>query len=334
MNNISPEVHCETADKGGSLLNNWVKESQKRIYTPVLKDLFDYYLDIGLQIQLSSIMREVPEEYQDPFFHTLITHVTKEKPVFIYSIGAGFGVDKEKSAFMAAITDILWTTSLMVDDVVDEDTQRANRGTCWVLYGKERTMASVNSILGILYEKLDRKVFPRSTHYLVNDILKGMESFDSKAIKDVETVEEEVAININKRAMFHCEFPVVAMLGGYQSDQEIKLGSETLYTVNMEGQILNDVKDLVSTNLYGRKSFSDIRGGIMTIPLVMLYKGLNEEQKRYFCSIFGHRDLTNNELENFHEIVYTKLPRFEIFERVRTGYSHFLELMGRIDSIY
>ena len=101
----------------------------------------------------------------------------------------------------------------------------------------------------------------------------------------------------------------------------------------MAGQILNDVKDLVSTNLYGRKSFSDIRGGIMTIPLVMLYKGLNEEQKRYFCSIFGHRDLTNNELENFHEIVYTKLPRFEIFERVRTGYSHFLELMGRIDSI-
>lgn len=68
-------------------------EIESRIREPVVKLLYQRYVDYGLLETSTEILSSLPQQYSGPLLHTLRSHVTKEKPILTYAIGESQGME-------------------------------------------------------------------------------------------------------------------------------------------------------------------------------------------------------------------------------------------------
>lgn len=297
-----------------------------RIRVPALSSLYQKFIADGIEQTSWEIIDSFPESVRRPLLYTLTIHVTKEKPVFIYAIGKHS--DQTKSQFVAASTDLLWALSLIMDDVVDNDIQRADKDTAWVIFGKQPVEDAMKIILERLIQTQARRISPRVAAFLQECVDDGMRSLFAPQIHSLDSTEEDILKNIDQRARFHCEYPMMAIFeGSERSEQQLRLGAEALFASNRAGQILNDVKDLVPSNLYGRSLFSDIIGGTNTIPLRMMLETIKGADKRLLEEVFGKRELDPRTLSDLENLVLAYLPRRQIYRKVSGIYKHSADIM-------
>lgn len=303
------------------------KEAVKaRIEVPTIASFYQRFEDNRLEQASWEIMSGIPEIKRKPLLYTLTTHVTKEKPVFIYAIGKH--PDQAKAQFIAASTDLLWALSLMMDDVVDNDTQRADRDTAWVIFGKQPVEDNIRMILERLVQAQAQRISPKTAVFLRECVDEGMRSLFAPQIHSLDSTEEDILQNIDQRARFHCEYPMRAIFeGSERSEQQSRLGTEALFASNRAGQILNDVKDLVPNNLCGRSLFRDIVSGTTTIPLRMMADTIKGADKKLLEGSFGKKELEPVTLINLEDLVFTNLPRKLIYQKVFSIYERFVDIM-------
>lgn len=136
------------------------EQTRSRLKQPTLEFLYQEYAANGILENLVEILQKIPKDYLDPILLTLTTHVTKEKPLLVYSMGKSFGVNEDKTRTVAAVVDLLWALSLMIDDIQDTDTRRAGRTTAWVEYGEEYTYQTaklgLKAILDVLEDRFGK----------------------------------------------------------------------------------------------------------------------------------------------------------------------------------
>ena len=305
-------------------LENFGILTQKRIFTPIIGEFYSEFIRNETNQTLAEILSQVPATYHPPILHTLTTHVTKEKPIFVYGIGKNFA-DENKVRFVAASTDLLWCLSLIVDDIVDEDTQRANRETAWVIYSKEESHKAAQVTYEALLDLTGKTLSPQMRMLLTECVQDGIQSLNESSIRRLGTSIEDLLANMDRRARFHCEYPIRA-LSSSRTTEIASLAIEGLLSVNRAGQILNDTKDLVPSKIYGRKVFSDLRSGTATIPLVVLYQELTEGEKQLLENCFGNASLVTENINSLSRTIALKLSRERIHSLVLTNYEKFLNL--------
>ncbi len=313
-------------------LDNLTILIRERIFSPVIKELYNEFINNGTYQYLIEILSQIPAEYHPPILHTLATHVTKEKPVFIYGIGMSNFVDAKKTRFVAASVDLLWCLSLMVDDIIDRDRLRANKKTAWSIYGEKETYKSAEIAFEVLQESTAETLSPSIRTLLVEAVKDSLNSLGDSVIRDMNAGVNDILRNIDRRARFHCEYPIKALFAGKENEETTFLAMEALFCANRAGQILNDTKDLVPSRIYGRDLFADVRSGTVTIPLAMLREVATTEERQRLTECFNAPYLTlgqRNWLQNFVNI---KLPRSQIFALVLQNYSRFLEIMRKIST--
>lgn len=299
-----------------------------RIKVSVVASLYQKFEDIGLEQASWEITSNIPETERRPLLYTLTTHVTKEKPIFIYSIGKHSLHHLDRVKFLAAATDLLWSLSLMMDDIVDNDIQRADKDTAWTVYGRKQVEDSINHILERLIQAQAQRISPQSAIFLRECVDDGIKSLFAPQIHSLDSTEGDIFQNIDQRARFHCEYPIRAIFEGIEgSEQQLKLGVEALFASNRAGQILNDAKDLIPSNLYGRSLFSDIVGGTITLPLRMMVETVKGADKKLLEGVFGKRELDPRTLSNLEDLVLANLPRHRIYQKVSSIYEHFTDTM-------
>lgn len=310
-----------------STLENLEILTRERIFTPIIGEFYNEFVRNGTNQALVEILSEVPTEYHPPILYTLTTHVTKEKPIFVYGVGSHYFDNKDKVRFIAASTDLLWCLSLIVDDIVDEDTQRANKETSWYIYGKEKSYESARVVFKNFQDLIERTLSPKTKELLFECVEDGVKSLKDPAIRRLDSSIESILDNVNRRARFHCEYPIRALFSTEESQEIASLASEGLFCINRAGQILNDVKDLVPSEIYGRKLFSDISSGTATIPLVMLYGELVGEEKHLLKDCFNNPSLISERIDWLNKIIIQRLPRKRIYSLILENYRQFLKLM-------
>lgn len=308
-------------------LENLEGLTRERILTPIVGEFYNEFMRNGTNRALIEILSEVPTKYRSPILHTLTTHVTKEKPIFVYGIGNRYFANEDKVRFIAASTDLLWCLSLIVDDIVDEDTQRANRETSWYIYGKEKSYESAEVVFKNLQDLTERALSQRAKDLLIECVDDGVKSLKDPAIKKLDSGIESVLDNVNRRARFHCEYPIRVLFSTEESQEIASLANEGLFCVNRAGQILNDVKDLVPSGIYSRRVFSDISSGTTTVPLIMLYEELTGEEKQLLKDCFNNPPLISEQINWLNRIITQRLPRERIYSLILENYRQFLELM-------
>jgi len=237
--------------------------------------------------------RRPARQHQEPLIHTLSAHVTKEKPIFIYILSPNYAKQDGSARKLSATVDLLWCVSLMYDDFVDQDQERSGKKAAWVQYGQERTMDSVNATLDTIARNLDCN-FGGHAHVLCKHYIdRGILSIEEQKQLPLDCTLEDLISNYIKRAEFHTVFPLSLIYGGNIEGRAKALSA--IEDLNIAGQILNDIKDLLPNYSWNRKGFSDVRNGLLTLPILHLLRGLDSNEQEIFKRIFGGKTLSEEE---------------------------------------
>lgn len=306
------------------------KRSKIRLVHPVVTYLYHAFVSEGILATASRILETIPKPSQDPIIHTLTTHVTKEKPLFVYSLATSVGASKPDSTLLAASVDILWALALMYDDIEDNDFKRAGVDASWVVYGKEKTLQAtrdgLQSTVSALGFSFGQQVAERCMHY----VQQGLESIAEHRVLTLYHPLTEVIENYVKRAYFHTAFPVEALdivlgLGFIKQPSLIALNE-----VNLAGQILNDTKDFTSERFFGRESYRDIKNGLVTVSIKLLWDELDSQQRSRFSTIFGKGTINASEKLVLDEIIGRPGILFQLRSIMQTRYQISLENFQKV----
>ncbi|MBI4036640.1 polyprenyl synthetase family protein [Candidatus Daviesbacteria bacterium] len=274
-----------------------------RINAPTVLSVFEEWKNRGLLFLTQEFLGRLEPETAIPIHHSFVTHVHKEKGLFVEVLGKNLGINSDIRKPLAVSADMLWAISLMFDDIEDEDTMRGNLQTCWVKFGKQQTLAAAlngtKKLLEYLTEKVGNSTVASScTRY----IQIGLRSLREHRLMDLETPVGIITRNYENRCDFHGTFQLSAMWTESQEDQKFKLAISGLRLFNQGGQLINDLKDFTDGDLYGR-SFSDIRRGVPTIPLSYLYNLLSPTDRSTLLAFFGKGTITPTDSMVINELV-------------------------------
>lgn len=275
-----------------------------RINNPTVLSVFEEWKNRGLLFLAQEFLGQLEPETAIPIFHSFVTHVYKEKGLFIEVLGKNLGISSNIRKPLAVSADMLWAISLMFDDIEDEDTIRGNLQTCWVKFGKRQTLAAASNGTKKLLEYLTEKVGnPTVADSCTKYIQIGLRSLRAHRLMDLETPVGIITHNYENRCDFHGTFQLGAMWAESQNeDHKFKLAISGLRLFNRAGQLINDIKDFTGGDLYGR-SFSDIRRGVPTVPLSYLYHLLSPADKSTLSTLFGKGIITPSDSIVISELV-------------------------------
>ena len=274
------------------LENTIRKKTEIRLRDDVVKDLFDVYCDRGILEAVSQILYEVPQEVLDPVIHTLGSHVTKEKPVFAYAVFQSIGQEEKTSVQVGAIVDLLWSFSLMYDDMFDQDLKRSGMPAAWVEFGSDQAYKSAQ----VGFEAVNliaNRYFGNEASFKI-DRLVGMGIESLKAHRDIKPGASISTLldNYRLRALFHTALPFV-LIDQLPDDKNVAFLA--VENVNLAGQIMNDLKDVSPKYIWLREGFSDIRSGVMSVPLSILLERLEPVDKMKILGLFGNCEMSESD---------------------------------------
>lgn len=266
--------------------------TKERIYNPVVFSLYDAYVEFGMLDRLVEIVNNVPSINRPPLVHTLSTHVTKEKPVLTYLLAPR--KNPNQPDLMGAVVDVLWSVSLMYDDMVDKDTYRAGVKSAWVVYGQSETEETIRAVLEVVFRSLSSHYGERAALLCQEDISLSIGSITRHQSLKLDCNVEELLKNYAERAAFHTHFPISLFYqnGGENFEDCLK----ALVDLNIAGQILNDLKDFSAEFDWQRDSFSDLRNGLVSLPLKILWDRLGQPDRGRLGTVFGKAQVDRSEL--------------------------------------
>ena len=272
-----------------------IKEvTERKIENETVRVLFDGYCDTRILNEVGNIVDQIPSELREPIIHTLGSHITKEKPMMVYSALRSKEISDNKAIPISATVDILWALSLMYDDMFDQDKKRAGETSAWVKFGSDTTFKSAQAGLEAVKDRLNLAVGSEAGQTVDKYIGKSLVSLkEHKQIKLGSGVEC-LLTNYSHRSLFHTGLPFALVdIPTFSSETSFI----ALDIVNIAGQILNDLKDVSPKYAWIRESFSDIRTAVTTVPIEIMFGSLPEHDKEKFKSMFGKANLEDDEKE-------------------------------------
>ena len=122
---------------------------------------------------------------------------------------------------------------------------------------------------------------------------------------DLDTPIGILVSNYENRCDFHATYQLQAMFRILLSDKypvDMRSLIKAFRLINQSGQLINDLKDFVAGDMYGR-GYSDIRNSVPTVPLVYLYRVLGARDRAFLKSLYGKSILTSTDMCIVEEMI-------------------------------
>lgn len=271
------------------------RQITERVKFPIVSEVYEEWKKKGLLEETVKIIGELPDTLAEPIVHSFTTHVHKEKGLFVYLIAEELGLDSHLAKPLAVSGEILWALALMMDDIQDEDLTRGGVESCWAKFGRERTEQSAYLGLNALMKYIEAALGDSVARKCMKYVDMGFRSLEEHKQMGLDTPHGVILRNYERRCDFHGIFQLDSIFGLKNTDplKQSKLVSGLRYYYR-GGQLINDLKDLLSGDLYGR-AYSDIRNGVPTIPLLDMYTNLQPQRRGRLKEIFGKRVVSADE---------------------------------------
>lgn len=258
--------------------------SRLRLHEPAIAWFYEDFVTRGVLEKEAAIVDTFPKQLRVPIIHTLGTHVTKEKPQFVFHLGTVANYLQDQTTSLAAVTDLLWSFALIYDDIHDHDEKRGGKQTAWKEFGTDVAMKSIESGYANVLQFVAHNFSPSRAEECKEYIEIGINSLSKHKQLSVDSPLPLIEKNYIDRARFHTDFPIAALFpNSIQKDNAM----QALQQINFAGQILNDVKDLLPENVSGRPNFSDIRERVVTIPIKYLWEEGTSEEKNLIAQLMS-----------------------------------------------
>lgn len=273
--------------------------------------LRNVYYSEKINERANELIEQAGDVAKEPVEYTHELWFSKAKTVLPFLIAQSLGIENQKTVDIAAAVDVLWTLSVMVDDIYDNDQLRRSKPAAWTIYGKAETYRAAEKSLAALLREIATTVSPEAANLCKDSIDIGLGSIERHKKIGLGDSLEALESNYQERDRFFSATPL-EIIGTFSPDkaEELASGGNALETYYLGGQIGNDLDDLFGGA--GRKQkYSDIRSGLVTIPIKIMWDSLDETEKAGFLSVFGKGELTDDEQRQLGNY----LAKYDIFDK-------------------
>ncbi len=181
-----------------------------------------------------------------------------------------------KLLYSAAAVEMVHTSSLILDDIIDESEIRRGKATVQAKYGKPVAICVANYIIAMAFSMLGRKGFSDMASELTDIVEHACsgEMFENLHIYDTTTTEEEYLLTIKGKTGYAfggvCKMSAI-ILG--RTDDEIFAAKQFGECVGNIFQIRDDLLDWTMTEKdLGKPVNADFVAGLYTLPALYAFK--------------------------------------------------------------
>ncbi len=267
------------------------KEIEKYIVDPEAY-YRDLYINLGIRDKADQLIQSLGS-MAEPIRYTHDLWYSKTKPVLPAIMALEAGVPQDKVAKVGAVVDVLWTLSVVVDDIQDKDETRRSKPAAWRVYGADNTYHSAEAGLAATVKYLSKEIGPYAGQSCVDSVNLGMASIKKHQAFDLAVRPSTLHQNYWERDAFFSSLPIEVLLPDPKDPRRIA-SLACLENYYIGGQLGNDIQDLTRPEPNGLLRLSDIKNGLVTIPIQKLWSQLDESEKQTFEKVFGRKELDDS----------------------------------------
>jgi octaprenyl-diphosphate synthase len=201
------------------------------------------------------------------------------RPLLCVMIGTALGGNYEDIIGVAAIPELIHTSSLIFDDVVDWDAERRGKPTTHAVFG---VGSSVMGGVTVAVESMEASSphgmeFIKLTLWAMRRLTVG-NAEELLRIRQLDEDQYMHVIDFKTAALFEAACKFGAMAAGATS-QQIDDAAEYGRCVGQMYQLCDDIVDVEKSIKLG-KAIGDIQNGVITLPLIYTYRMTERDAMR------------------------------------------------------
>lgn len=215
--------------------------------------------------------------------------------------------NKAKLIRNAALVELIHTTSLIHDDIIDKAASRRNKPTLNNLYGDKRALFVGDYLFSSILKEAS-SISNDEFHKYLSSTLKELvygELIQNKDLYNVDTRTVDYLKKIKRKTAILIAFACVSatILAG-ATEEEIRASYKFGHYLGMSYQIMDDYLDFVSDEVaLGKDIGQDLVNGNITLPIIMKIKQDREKFKNYKELSFDEKKKLVEEIKNDPDIL-------------------------------
>jgi octaprenyl-diphosphate synthase len=282
-----------------------VKEvmAQGADYASVLSEARDF-VSPGLervQAIMESVAQGAPGKLSQHLQQLLNRRGKRVRSTFLLLLAqAGRGFDLERAARVCAAIELIHLGSLIHDDIIDGSDLRRDEKTAHQRWGNRVAVLlgdyTLSKSMELIWEDADRRV-PLSLCRASSALIKAEVLEVERAGRMDLTLDEYREIIAGKTAaLFDACGECGALLAGFDPD-DVRNASALGRNFGLAFQIIDDLLDFgVGAEQLDKRTFSDVKNGLLTLPLILFLNDAAPEEKARLLALLREAHLEENQI--------------------------------------
>ena len=243
--------------------------------------------------------------------HTLGAGGKRLRPALVFASAQLCGDNAQKAdprvLTCAAAVELIHSTSLIHDDVVDAAAVRRGRPAANLIWGNETSVLVGDYLFAQVFVAIAREGF--------HDLLAPIAVATSQLCAG-ELLETQTRGMLSMKEKQYCE--IIAMKTAALTECSCRLGAQAMRAadekvealakygreIGMAFQVVDDIFDVVSSEeRLGKPVGNDIREGDITLPMLRAAAVCEESERKEFASLLGKDPISAEEVERALNII-------------------------------
>ena len=231
----------------------------------------------------------------------------------------------EEAIQLAAVVELIHTSTLVHDDVIDEAKIRRGRPSANALWGNQMSILAGDWLYMQAFQ-----IAMRQRNFTVLDILIGLaqmmvegELLQLDRLGKIDITEADYMELVDRKtaSLFNACCRLGAMAGGADDKQAARLG-DFAWNLGMAFQLIDDILDFTSKEtILGKPVGNDLAEGKVTLPLLYSLAETTREETRMIETILKDRNYDRVPFSNVLEII----EKYKGVEKAHERARHFTD---------
>ncbi len=210
------------------------------------------------------------------------------------------GFDLERAARVCAAIELIHLGSLIHDDIIDGSDLRRDEKTAHQRWGNRVAVLlgdyTLSKSMELIWEDADRRV-PLSLCRASSALITAEVLEVERAGRMDLTLEEYREIIAGKTAaLFDACGECGALLAGFEAD-DVRSASALGRNFGLAFQIIDDLLDFgVGAEQLDKRTFSDVKNGLLTLPLILFLNAATSEEKATLLALLKEAHIEANQV--------------------------------------
>jgi len=265
---------------------------RRHIFSQDLEKSIQSYIDELRKLineKLRSLVSKIPyPNIRSQIGYALLSRGKRLRPIITILSAQSVGGDRESVIPLALAFEILHTSTLVHDDIIDEDKTRRGLPTLHEKWSRDAAILVGDALIAIaigIVAEYGPRIIKLASAYGVQ--LCSGELLDiSLSLSDMSEEEYFTKIRRKSASLFRASAECGAIAGG-GSESEVASLANFGEHYGIAYQLKDDLEDLIAPE----NTLLDMRSGRATLPLIYLYQHGSGHVKKLLDEYFGKRNL-------------------------------------------